>query len=68
MSDVIITMKHCRDLRYCIRGVQRVCDRLGLDWRRMMTPEGIRADEFPDDDDMINKLKEHAAAHQGETE
>jgi hypothetical protein len=32
---VIVTLKHCRALRYCSSGLRSFCQRHGLDWRQL---------------------------------
>lgn len=47
MSDVVVTMQDCRELRYCARGVRKLCERYGIDYSKFLA-EGIRAEDLLD--------------------
>lgn len=45
MTEAIVTLEHCRRLRYCARGMRAFFARHGLDWTAFRA-RGLPADEI----------------------
>lgn len=44
-SGAIVRIEHCRQLRYCARGMRAFFERHGLDWQRFRA-EGLPVEDF----------------------
>ena len=65
-EDVIVRMEHCRELRYCARGVRELCARYGLDYTDFLL-HGISGKELlsaSDNDAMAAAVVEVAHGRQ----
>lgn len=60
----VVTIVHCREMGYCVRGVRAKTKSLGIDFRRLVR-EGIPSSELEGiSDHGVQRILEHAKAQE----